>query len=337
METAGKNIIGRLPPIKKNKNINIETKEIMRLLKSANFRLHEIIAETLMGAIALTSFVFIFLILIFVFKESFPLIVGKAIDDTGNVSLKSVFSMVWMPVSNYPRYGLGALIVGSIKVTGVAMMIAFPIAVCAAIYTSTLAPRKLKEIMKPTIEILAGFPSVVIGFFALTVLASLFQNALGLKFRLNAFTGGVALSLAVIPIIYTVAEEAVNSLPKTMTEASLALGATKWETSVFVLLPAATQGIFAAFLLGLGRAFGETMIVLMATGNAALYSWNIFESVRTMSAAIGAEMAEVVVGDAHYNILFFIGVCLFIFSFSLNAIAEFFLKQRMIKRFRGVA
>jgi phosphate transport system permease protein len=122
-----------------------------------------------------------------------------------------------------------------------------------------------------------------------------------------------------------------------MTEASLALGATKWETALYILLPAATQGIFAAFLLGLGRAFGETMIVLMATGNAALSSLNMFESVRSMSAAIGAEMAEVVFGDAHYNVLFFIGVCLFIFSFTLNAIAEFFLKQRMMKKFQGGA
>lgn len=309
----------------------------MKLFKQANFRLHEFIAESLIGAVAFTSFIFIFLILIFVFRESIPLIVGKAVDETGNVSLKAVFSMTWMPVSNNPRYGLRPLFVGSVKVTGIALVIAFPIAVLAAIYTATLAPRRLKEIMKPAIEILAGFPSVVIGFFALMILASFFQHTLGLKFRLNAFTGGVALSLAVIPIIYTITEETINALPKTMTEASLALGATKWETSLFVLLPAATQGVFAAFLLGLGRAFGETMIVLMATGNAALSSWDIFESVRTMSAAIGAEMAEVVFGDAHYNILFFLGICLFLFSFSLNAIAEFFLKHRMMKRFKGGA
>lgn len=309
----------------------------MKFFKKANFRLGEFIAEKLIAAVALTSFVFIFLILLFVFKESLPLVLGKAVNDIGTVSLKDLLSTAWIPVSNTPRYGLWPLVIGSIKVTGIALVIAFPIAVLAAIYTATLAPRAVKEIVKPTIEILAGFPSVVIGFFALMVLATFFQDTLGLKFRLNAFTGGVALSLAVIPIIYTVTEETLNSLPKTMTEASLALGATKWETSLFVLLPAATQGVFAAFLLGLGRAFGETMIVLMATGNAALSSPDMFESVRTMSAAIGAEMAEVVFGDAHYNVLFFIGVILFIFSFSLNAIAEFFLKQRMMKRFKGGA
>ncbi len=309
----------------------------MRPLNKVNFRLGEFIAEKLIGAIAFTSFVFIFLILFFVFKESIPLVVGQAMDDNGLVSLKALLSSEWVPVSNQPRYGLWPLFIGSFKVTAVAMFIAFPIAVLAAIYTATLAPPKLKEVMKPAIEILAGFPSVVIGFFALMILASFFQQAFGLKYRLNAFTGGVALSLAVIPIIYTVVEETLNSLPRTMTEASLALGATRWETSLYVLLPAATQGVFAAFLLGLGRAFGETMIILMATGNSALSTLSIFDSVRTMSAAIGAEMAEVVFGDAHYNILFFIGVCLFFFSFSLNAIAEFFLKQRMMKRFKGGA
>jgi phosphate transport system permease protein len=302
---------------------------------TGGFRLFEFFAEKSMAGIAFVSFAFIILILVFVLRESLPLILGKALDDVGKVTLKSLWSLVWMPVSNTPQYGILPLIVGSLKVTLVAMLVAFPVAIFAALYTSTFADRYSKEIMKPTIEILAGFPSVVIGFFALTVLASFFQHTLGLRFRLNAFTGGVALSLAVVPIIYTVAEDALNTLPKTMREASYALGATKWETSLFVLLPAATPGIFAAFLLGLGRAFGETMIVLMATGNAALLSPNLFEPVRTMSATIGAEMAEVVFGDAHYNVLFFIGVCLFIFSFSLNAVAELIVRQRLMKKFRG--
>jgi len=299
------------------------------------FRLHEFIAEKSIAAIAFTSFAFIILILIFIFREALPLVAGQAMDDLGKVSIKSIFDMAWQPVSNHPQYGFLPLVIGSLKVTTVAIFVAFPVAILAALYTSTFAPRWAKEIMKPAIEILAGFPSVVIGFFSLTVLASFFQTVFGLHYRLNAFTGGVALSLAVIPIIYTVAEDAINVLPKTMREASYALGATKWETSLYVLLPAATPGIFAAFLLGLGRAFGETMIVLMATGNAALLSGNMFEPVRTMSATIGAEMAEVVFGDAHYNMLFFIGVCLFVFSFSLNAIAELVVRQRMMKRFGG--
>jgi len=145
----------------------------------------------------------------------------------------------------------------------------------------------------------------------------------------------VAMSLAVIPIVFTVAEDALAAVPKYLREASLALGATRWQTALFVTLPAATPGVFAAVLLGFGRAFGETMIVLMATGNAALLTANLFEPVRTMSATIGAEMAEVVFGDTHYNVLFLLGAILFLFTFSLNAVAEVFIRQRLLKRFRG--
>lgn len=144
------------------------------------------------------------------------------------------------------------------------------------------------------------------------------------------------MSLAVIPIIYTVTEDALTAVPKYMTEASLALGATKWQTALFVTLPAATPGVFASVLLGFGRAFGETMIVLMATGNAALVSASFFEPVRTMSATIGAEMAEVVFGDTHYHVLFLLGAILFVFTFTLNAVAEVFIRQRLLKRFRGI-
>jgi len=311
------------------------TSALLGTIAGRRFRPVEFLIEKSIAITAFVSFAFIFLILLFIFRESFPLVIGKAIDEIGNVNLKSLFAMSWIPVSNSPQYGLLPLIVGSLKVTVVSMCFAFPIAILAALYTSFFANRFAKEIMKPAIEILAGFPSVVIGFFALMVLASFLQHTFGLRYRLNALTGGLALSLAVIPIIYTVTEDALNALPKSMREASFALGATKWETALYVMLPAATPGIFAAFLLGLGRAFGETMIVLMATGNAALLSPDFTEPVRTMSATIGAEMAEVVFGDAHYNVLFFIGVCLFVFSFTLNAIAEFVVRQKMMKRFRG--
>jgi phosphate transport system permease protein len=298
-------------------------------------KLYEFFIEKTIATVAVTSFAFIILIFIFVFREALPLIFGSATDDQGHVGIMRLFSTSWQPVSNNPSYGLLPLIVGSIKVTLIAVGIAAPIAIFAALYTSVFAPRWAKEIMKPCIEILAGIPSVVIGFFALTVLATLVQKAFGLQYRLNAFTGGLALSLAVIPIIFTVAEDALSILPKSMKEASYALGATRWETAAHVLLPAATPGVFAAILLGLGRAFGETMIVLMATGNAALISPDLFESVRTMSATIGAEMAEVVFGDAHYNILFFIGIVLFLFSFTLNMFAEFVVRHFLLRRFGG--
>lgn len=245
------------------------------------------------------------------------------------------FTTEWVPVSENPRFGLLGLLIGTLKVTIIAMLIAGPLAVLAALYTSCFASKRVKEIIKPIIEMLAAFPSVVIGFFALMVLATFFQDVFGYESRLNAFIGGVAMALAAIPIIYTISEDALAAVPKTYSEASLALGASKWQTAFFVVLPAATPGIFAALLLGVGRVFGETMIALMATGNAALVSANPFESVRTFAATIGSEMAETVFGDTHYSVLFFIGSLLFIFSFALNAVAEFYVKGKLLKKFQG--
>ena len=245
------------------------------------------------------------------------------------------FSTEWVPVSEHPRFGLIGLFIGTLKVTIIAMLIAGPLAILAAIYTSCFASNRRKEIIKPIIEMLAAFPSVVIGFFAMMVLATFFQDIFGYDSRLNAFIGGVAMALAAIPIIYTISEDALSAVPKTYTEASLALGASKAQTAFSVILPAATPGIFAALLLGVGRVFCETMIALMATGNAALLSANPFESVRTFAATIGSEMAETVFGETHYSVLFFIGSLLFIFSFILNAVAEFYVKGRLIKKFQG--
>jgi phosphate transport system permease protein len=254
----------------------------------------------------------------------------------GEASLSNLLSTTWQPVSAVPKYGLLPLVMGSLKVTLLAIIFAAPVAILAALFTAAFAPKWSKEVIKPAIELLAGFPSVVIGFFALVILATLMQDLFGYQYRLNALVGGVAMSLAVIPIIYTVAEDALTAVPKYLTEASLALGATRWQTAAFVTLPAATPGVFAAVLLGFGRAFGETMIVLMATGNAALLSLDFLEPVRTMSATIGAEMAEVVFGDTHYNVLFLLGAILFVFTFTLNGIAEIFIRQRLMKRFKGM-
>jgi len=253
----------------------------------------------------------------------------------GDATIGNLLSTTWQPVSAVPKYGMIPLIVGSIKVTLLALLFGGPIAIFAALYTSAFAPRWAKEVLKPAIEILAGFPSVVIGFFALVFLATALQDLLGYQYRLNAFVGGVAMSLAVIPIVYTVSEDALSAVPRHLKEASLALGASDWQTALFVTLPAAIPGVFAAVLLGIGRAFGETMIVLMATGNAALLSGVFTEPVRTMSATIGAEMAEVVFGDTHYHVLFLLGAVLFLFTFALNAIAEVFIRQRLVKRFGG--
>lgn len=266
--------------------------------------------------------------------ESYTVSAGSGFDDN-KTALKSLLTREWVPVSEKPRYGILALIIGTFKITVISILFAAPLAILAALYTASFASKRMKEIIKPTIELLAGFPSVVIGFFALMVLASFLQSVFHYDTRLNSFVGGIAMGIAAIPIIFTITEDALTAVPRTFNEASLALGASRWQTAFFVILPAATPGIFAAVLLGIGRVFGETMIALMATGNAAQMGLNPFESVRTLAATIGAEMAEVVFGDTHYNVLFLIGSLLFIFTFILNAIAEFYVKGKLMKRIQG--
>lgn len=333
------------------------------------FRLGEFFAEYIIRSVAFLSFAMIILIFVFVFKETLPIFspqektkpqeeflqsesygeepgsntTSEQITEYSSLlgekrdiaDFENLAGKEWQPVGEAPKYGLIPLIIGSLKVTLIALLLGAPLAILAAIYSALFAPKKVKEIIKPVIELLASFPSVVVGFFALVTLATFFQEMFGWTFRLNSFVGGVAMALAVIPIVYTVTEDAITAIPKYMMEASLALGANKWQTALFVILPAATPGIFAALLLGFGRAFGETMIVLMATGNAPLSSLNPFEPVRTLSATIGAEMAEVVFGDTHYTVLFFIGSLLFIVTFLINAIAEFYVRAKLMKRFRG--
>jgi phosphate transport system permease protein len=242
---------------------------------------------------------------------------------------------VWQPVSEVPKYGMVPLLIGTAKTTIVAILLGAPLGILAALYTAFFAPRRLRSTIKPAIELLAGFPSVVIGFFCLSIVASYLQDILGTTFRLNAIVGGIGLSITVIPLVYSIAEEALSSVPRSLREASLALGSTEWQTAYRVMLPAAAPGVFAAVLLGVGRAFGETMIALMATGNAPLPSWSVLEPARTFAATIGSEMGEVVWGSEHYGILFLIGSMLFVFSFALNAITELYVKQRLIKRFQG--
>lgn len=255
--------------------------------------------------------------------------------DENRQAVTTLLSKDWQPVSSRPRYGLIPLFLGTFKVTIIAILFAAPVAILAAIYTAVFAPPRIRELIKPAVEILAGIPSVVIGFFALMVLASFFQNIFGYSSRLNSFVGGIAMALAAIPVIYTLTEDALTSVPRTYLEASLGLGASLRQTAFQVILPSATPGIFAAVILGTGRVFGETMIALMATGNAALISLNPFDSIRTLSATIGAEMAEVVFGDTHYSVLFLIGSLLFIFTFTLNALAEFYFRNKLIRRLQG--
>lgn len=251
------------------------------------------------------------------------------------IKLSYLFYDNWQPNSQHPRYGIYPIIIGTLKTTIISLLVATPLAILAALYTAFFAPKWAREVLKPALEILAGFPSVVLGFFCLMTVASLVQSIFHIDYRLNAVVGGIGLALAVIPIIYTIADDALRAIPGSLREAALAIGATEWQAAYQVVLPAATPGIFAAILLGLGRAFGETMIALMATGNAGTMGWSFFVPVRTFAATIGAEMGEVVFGSPHYQLLFLLGIILFVFSFLINFVTEFYVKQRLIKRFRG--
>jgi phosphate transport system permease protein len=293
---------------------------------------------------AIASITIIILIFVFVGKEALPVFTSEEVHK--EVTLAQMFlpqnygtaenplPYVWQPVSEVPKYSLMPLFLGTLKATIVAMLFATPLAVLAALFTTEFSPLWIREIIKPVIELLAGVPSVVLGFFALIVLATALQDTFGFDYRLNAINAGIALGLAVIPVMYTISEDALNAVPRAYRNASLALGASKWQTAWKVMLPAAMPGIFAAMILGFGRAMGETMVVLMASGNAAITSWVFAEPVRTLSATVAAELGEVVQGGPHWHVLFFLGTLLFVITFSLNALGVLLVK-RLRRRLTG--
>ena len=236
---------------------------------------------------------------------------------------------IWQPVGQIKKLNILPLFVGTLKVTLIGLFFAVPLAVGAAIYVSQLARPRAREIIKPVIEMLSGIPSVVVGFFALLVLATVLQKIFGYETRLNAFVAGIALGFAVIPVIFSIAEDALTSVPRAYTQAALALGASRWQTAWQIVLPAAIPGVFAATVLGFGRAIGETMIVLMVC-SASVMSWSIFDSARSITTTIAAEMAEAVNGGPHYRILFLLGAILFAATFVSNMIGDF-----VIHRFKN--
>lgn len=228
---------------------------------------------------------------------------------------------IWQPIGNIHKYNIVPLIIGTLKTTLVGLLFAVPLALGAAIYVSQLASPRAKEILKPGIELLSGIPSVVLGTFALLVMATFLQKMFGYEVRLNAFVAGLALGLAVIPLVFSIAEDALTSVPLSYTQAALALGASKWKVAHQIVLPAALPGVFAAIVLGFGRAIGETMIVLLVC-SASVVSWNVFDSARSITATIAAEMAEAVSGGHHYRILFLLGALLFAVTFVINLAGE---------------
>jgi phosphate transport system permease protein len=301
-------------------------------------------AEWALRVLAASAVVAIVLILVFIAKEAAPIFYSQVV--RAEVTLSKMWwpqlwpgyddaASVWQPVSEIPKFGIWPLIIGTLKVTVVAMAVSVPLGVGAALYVSQYARPNTREVVKPVVELLAGIPSVVLGFFALMIMASWFQNLFGFESRLNALVSGVALSFAVIPVIFTLAEEAFGAVPRSYVEASTALGAARWQTVLRVVLPAASPGIAAGIALGLGRAIGETMIVLMASGNAAIVSASLTDSTRTIAATIAAELAEVVFGGAHYTVLFFLGTLLFLATFAVNTVGDWAIRR--MKRKLGAA
>jgi len=265
---------------------------------------------------ALTAVLFLFGIIISLFIE------GAGIFKEVGI-FKFIFGTAWYPTYDPAEFGILPLIYGSAIVTVIALIFAVPLGLGVAVYISEIAGPKQKEFLKPFIELLAGIPSVIYGLFGMAFLAPFLQHLFGLPNGLNAFTAGIILGVMVIPIISSISEDAINSVPRTLREASYSLGANTWETIVRVVLPSARSGIVAGIILGFGRAVGETMVVLMVAGNSALISTSIFQPVRPMPSAIASEMAETAFQSSHFQALFGIAIVLFIMTFITNIITEF--------------
>ncbi|MBI5686528.1 MAG: phosphate ABC transporter permease subunit PstC [Verrucomicrobia bacterium] len=270
----------------------------------------------------ISAILFVLSIFIFVFKEAAPILFG------GNFSLSQfLFSDQWYPTSEVnKRYGVWAMIAGTFSVTALAMALAVPFGLGAAIYVSEFCGPRVKETLKITIELLAAIPSVVWGFIGLTVMSKLIVTFTGAAVGVNILNGGIILALMSVPIIVSIGEDALKAVPDSYREAGVALGATRWQLVWRVLLPAAKTGLLAAVLLGVGRAVGETMAVLMATGHAVHIPHSILDSVRTLTANIAAELGEAPAESDHYRVLFLIGVLLFTITFVVNLAADMVVK-----------
>jgi len=294
--------------------------------------------ETILRVNGYAAVIIIALIFLFLFKEGvqallrIPLadFIGTTVTDyRGNP--KTVH--LWQPVGDHPKYSLLPLLCGSFLVAVPATLVAGIFGVACGIYLAELASTRAREVLKPFIELLAGIPTVVIGFLCLSTLGTVVQDVLGTTFRLNAFLGAIGVSIVIVPVITSLTEDALRAVPSELRVASYGLGATRWQTIAGVTVPAAVSGISAALILGMGRALGETMIVLMATGNAGLITLDVFSSVRTMTATVAAELGAVAQGGEQYEALFLVGAILFAVTFTLNVVAELVI-ERMRRRLR---
>ncbi|MBI5360257.1 MAG: phosphate ABC transporter permease subunit PstC [Planctomycetes bacterium] len=284
-------------------------------------KIKEFIIEKLILLCGVASIIFVVLILLFLLNEGLSLF--KDIGPYEFVSGKK-----WYPISEPPQLGILPLICGSLLVTLGAAIISIPIGVACAVYIAEVAPSWIKDILKAGIELLAAIPSVVLGFIGMVTLSPLIKSVFNLPTGLTALSGSIMLAFMAMPTIVSIAEDALYAVPKSYKEGAFALGATHWQTIWRVILPAASPGILAAVMLGIGRVIGETMAVMMITGNAAKIPDGFLQPVRTLTATIAAEMGEAVVGSEHYFALFAIGLILFIISFIINLTADLFLHRK---------
>lgn len=275
---------------------------------------NDLTARVLLAAVAMVSLAALAGIMLFLFMEGLPLFKDYPV-------FSFLFGEFWYPTSDPPEFGILSLIVGSLAVTVLATLIAVPLGLMSAMYLAEIAKPATRRVIKPFIELLAALPSVVVGFFGMVIVAPILQEYTGAYTGLNLFNAALMLAFMGVPTICTVAEDALYAVPRTLKEASLALGATQFETQMRVTLPAALSGIGTAIMLGMSRAIGETMVVLMVAGGAAMIPTSIFDPVRPMPASIAAEMAEAPFRGDHYYALFATGLVLFIFTFIFNMIA----------------
>jgi len=262
-----------------------------------------------------SAIIFVGMIFFFLLREGLPAL--------AEVNIGTLFSTRWYPIEEF--YGIIPLIGGSLLITLGATIIAVPFGIGTAVYLSEIAPRAIREILKPVVEVLGGLPSVVLGFLGIITFSPFLRRFLDLPTGLTALTGSILLGGIAIPTVVSVAEDALNTVPKSYRDASLAIGATEWQTIWRVTLPAAKSGVLTAVMLGVGRAIGETMTVMMVSGNAAIIPAgfrDFLSPARTMTATIAAEMGEVANGSVHYHVLFFIGMVLFLISLLVNITAS---------------
>jgi phosphate transport system permease protein len=280
----------------------------------------EAIIEKLIFLSGIASIVFVALIFIFLLREGISVFKSTSL----GAFLGGKF---WYPISDPPKLGILPLILGSLLVTLGAIAMAVPLGIAAAFYIAEVAPSRLRNILKSFVEILSAIPSVVLGFLGITILVPFLKRFLDLPTGLTAFAGSIMLAFMAMPTIISISEDAINAVPREYKEGAIALGATHWQTLHRVIIHGALPGIIAAAMLGIGRVFGETMAVMMVTGNAGVIPHSLFEPVRTLTATIAAEMGEAAKGSPHYYALFAIGIVLFVISFLINLTADLFLNR----------